>query len=230
MIYNLQETPVISAFEHPTQEEIKEMPNFYGSDVDFVLNHPETPDFVKNMVNAIPWSGKRKYRIIQTRTALVDEKFGMIGNFWHIDVDIPAYRFSDVHRVSQSYDDFISHFVTFGQVDGENLADTEFITTPLEIDEILDFKNLDYFKFVRDVEARRPFETKIVKSGQLVRYTSYNIHRGLQPNRKGYRGLVGSIESDVMFPINELKPKLCAKSPLIDFNDLRPRRHSKNRI
>jgi len=228
MIYNLPDTPVIKDFEHPSQDEIKNMPNFYGSDVDFVLNHPDTPDFVKKMIDAIPWSGTRKYRIIQTRTALVNPYFGMIGNFWHIDVDIPAYKFSDRHRVSCSYDDFISHFVTFGQVDGINIADTEFITSPIEMDEVKDFKNLDYFKFVLDVESKRPFNTKIIKSGQLVRYSSYNIHRGLQPTVEGYRGLVGSMESDVMFPVNEMKPKLCARSPLIDFK--KPRKHSKNRI
>jgi hypothetical protein len=217
MIYNTKETPIIKKFKQPTQEQIMEMPNFYGCEVEFIMNHPDTPDFIKEIVESVPWSGKRKYRVVQTRSAIVNPSQGMIGNFWHIDVCIPTYHPFDTERVSDSYEDFISYLITFGNIDGENLANTEFITTPIEMPALETFSDLDYFQFVKEVEARRPFETMVVECGSLVQYSPYNIHRGQTAKIEGYRGGIGCIESDIVYPVNRLKPKLCAKFPVINF-------------
>lgn len=195
---------ILGMYPNPTQEDIRGCPNFLPSRPEFVLEHPSTPDFLKRVVNNIPWTNTRKHKLALVRTALVNEDVGMTGCFWHIDVA------GETADSSVFYDDLILWLITFGQVNGEALGGTEFITSALELPE-LDFSNPDYLGFAHSVQSKT-FESIIVPNGQLVNYSTYDVHRGLFCRRElsGYRLTLICGESDYIKPVDIEKDKLSA--------------------
>lgn len=202
---HVPQAQIIGDFPHPSQEDIQNCPNFLPSSAEYVLGHPDTPEFVKQVIESIPWTNTRKYQGVLIRTAHVDENAGMTGCFWHIDI---AGETAD-HSVT--YDDLKLWLITFGEVNGEGLGGTEFITSELELPEI-DFSNPDYSGFSRLVESKT-FESFIVPSGRMVQYSTYDVHRGLfcREGHEGYRMTIICAESDHIRHVDSEKNKLSAR-------------------
>jgi hypothetical protein len=102
-------------------------------------------------------------------------------------------------------------------VDGEDFGGTEFITTPLDLPQV-DFANPDYAGFSRIVEGKS-FDSMVVPSGQLVQYSTWDVHRGLlcRPGLKGYRMTVICAESDHIRPVDMERQRLSAGMKRPDF-------------
>jgi hypothetical protein len=159
--------------EPPTQEEIYNMPEYFALSREEIYAHDGCPSFLKRILDQFPWDGRNN--VLQVRPQdFRKAKPALLGDHWHIDIMV---RLNDGHvRVAKSLDEFHLMVCSWGDV-----VETEFIATPLDLPDLND-PSISHMDFFHEVN-RRQFEIRAPKPGQLVEYTSKDIHR-MGPNIK----------------------------------------------
>lgn len=152
-----------------------------------VLSHPTASRAVKNKVAQLPWGwgGERAHRWLYIRHQKVaaGQPDRRSGSFWHVDVDA-VFR-----SVAPDWDDFRAMAVSFGDI-----AETEFIATPFDIDVDGPPRSSMYVELLPQLPAT--FETHAPAPGQIAHYTVRDFHRAGPVRRSGHRLIILAFETN----------------------------------
>lgn len=168
MIYNQTFHP--SKFiEPPTQEEIYRLPEYFAMSLDEVVAHDQCPSFLKRILFEFPWDGRPS--VLQIRPQdFRQKKPDLLGDHWHTDVMV---RLNDGRvRVAKSSYEFHLMVCSWGDV-----TETEFISTPMDMPDMFD-PGVD-FSPMQLLTTAQSIQHTIWRAspGQLVEYTSRDLHR-----------------------------------------------------
>ena len=169
MLYNT--THKLGDFiEGPTQEEIYNCPHYFAMSLN-QIKESHAPSWLLKVLDQFPFDGRNN--IIQVRPQDFREKNVKIdGSHWHCDYNQRLIdKDGKEYKVYPSrHDDF--HIMTVSWGAGPM---TEFIETPLDLPNNLD----DWPAWKRNLDERlkEPYQSSLCPKGQMIEYTSYDIHR-----------------------------------------------------
>jgi hypothetical protein len=160
--------------EGPTQEEIYVCPDYFALSRSEIYAHSGCPEFLKRLLDEFPWDGR--HNVIQVRA----QDFrrappDALGSNWHSDILV---RLHDGNvRVAKDSKEFHLMVCSWGDV-----VETDFISTPMEMPDCLgeEGKTFSPMDLLNRVHASQ-FQFESALPGQLVEYTSADVHR-MGPN------------------------------------------------
>lgn len=189
MLYNT--THKLGAFiEGPTQEEIYNCPHYFAMSLQQIRD-AKAPTWLLKVLDQFPFDGRNS--IIQVRPQnFRNENIKIDGSHWHsdynqrlIDKDGNEYKVYPTR-----HDDF--HVMTVAWGAGPQ---TEFITTPMELPNNLE--DWQAWRDALDLRLSQPYESMKCPKGQMIEYTSYDLHRadGIL-HSTGYRLIIIAFDND----------------------------------
>ncbi len=191
MIYN-QSWHRRQTIEGPTQEQIFTMPEYFALSREEVYAHAGCPDFLKRILDLFPWDGRKSLLQIRPqdfRTRMPDA----LGSNWHTDIMV---RLHDGH-VRVARDSYEMHLMvcSWGEV-----VETEFIGNAMEMRDIFDKQTPEFspMDLLNNVHRTR-LQIERAEPGQLIEYTSRDIHRmGERPRLGRLRLMIVAFDSDTI--------------------------------
>lgn len=180
-------------------ESLRTLPQFFRATPEFVwrLGGP----IYRKFLSAIQFSGEFKY-------ISIDSRVHMLMPGWY--PCIPGWHCDDFYRPNGQQPDLVNvpPMVHYAMVLGST-AFTEFISKPIELPSPDTF-NSDrplYAHYNEYIEQLKQFKlaTIHVKSGEIIRFTGLDFHRGTAATNSSWRLFVRATESDIQEPYNELR-------------------------
>ncbi len=174
-------------FEDLQQHDIERCPRLDGISPHDLITRADVPEPIKEVVRQLPYTNQRKWCWLYVRPQLCvlggpDDRS---GSFWHVDVDA-VFR-----CVAPDWDDFQAMAVSFG-----NVAETEFIVDPLQIEVTGPPKSRDYVTFSPLVNAGQVWRTEAPRPCQVAHYTIRDFHRAGPIRRTGWRLVILAFETN----------------------------------
>lgn len=178
--------------EGPTQDQIYRMPEYFARSREEVFADPRCPDFLKRILDQFPWDGRKSLLQIRPqdfRTRVPEA----LGSNWHTDIMV---RLHDGNvRVARDSKEMHLMVCSWGDV-----VETEFLGNPMEMRDIFDgqkpeFSPMDLLNTVH----RTPLKIESARPGELIEYTSADIHRmGDRPRLGRLRLMIVAFDSDTI--------------------------------
>lgn len=168
MIYNTGWKPG-KIIPSPTQEEILYLPEYFAFSKEEIYADKDCPYFLKTILDQYQFDGRNN--VIQVRTQdFRDPKVIMKGDHWHTDIMVTLN--DGKLRVARNVKDFHLMVCSWGDV-----VETEFMKTPLDMPDLFDsqgpFSPMDLLIKANSIKD----QTYSPLPGQLVEYTSADIHK-----------------------------------------------------
>jgi hypothetical protein len=154
--------------EEPSQGEIYSCPEYFAMSREEIEADEGCPPFLRRILGEFPFDGRPN--VVQVRPQ--DFRSGypiLIGDHWHTDVLV---RLNDKRvRVAKHAHEFHLMVASWG-----NVVETEFMTEPTDMPDLFTDKA---FGPVQLLSWARLYtgKTQCAEPGQLVEYTSTDIHR-----------------------------------------------------
>jgi hypothetical protein len=185
----------------PTQEQIYKMPEFFAMSRNEICNNAKCPDVLKEILDQYPWDGRDN--VIQVRTQDFRVKRPpALGGHWHTDVMVLLN--DGISRIAKSSDELHLMVCSWGGVVG-----TDFLTTPMEMGDV--FTKADNFtvgNIMLNANAG-PQDHYQSKDGELIEYTSLDIHRmGTTPNLGKFRLMIVAFDCSTISPGGIVLPSI----------------------
>lgn len=182
----------------PSPDEIRATPQFLRADPDMV--HRLGTPFLRRVLASAP--------LPRARHVTVDTKVHMLMRGWH--ACIPGWHCDDFHRPGGGQPDlagiraaWAEHaLVVVGPTALPEFA-VEPLTLPSPADLPVDGRPV-YALYHERIEAARPRRARPA-SGQLVRFSCLDFHRGVPAEQPGWRLFVRVTASDHHVPWNEVR-------------------------
>lgn len=185
-------------FEDIPQEDIARCPLLEGGHSPAeILARADVSESIKNVVRELPYSGDRAYTwlYIRPQQCTISGPDHRSGAFFHVDVDA-VYR-----CVAPDWEDFRVMIVSFG-----NVAETQFISDPLELEVTKLPQVSDYVNFSGIVNNGYPWKLESPKPCQVAQYTIKDFHRAGPIRRNGWRLAIVVFETNAP-PVDKWPPR-----------------------
>lgn len=194
MLYNTTNrfTKIIEA---PSQEDIYNCPHYFGMSYDQVKN-AGAPKFLINLLDQFPFDGRKNILQIRPQDFRANN-IKIDGSHWHTDYNVRLLVNGQQTKIySNGHDDFHLMVISWGSG-----PSTEFITTPMELEDNLKNKNSkegwDAWNTSLNEKLSRPFEKITASKNQMIEYTTRDLHRadGIL-HSKGLRLMIVAFDCD----------------------------------
>lgn len=175
------------------QEEIRNTPSGVHDlcDFDKLVERGIYSSAVRNIARRLPWKNDREFQtlIVRSQGAAALEK--RTGSFWHLDIDVVGKQ---GQIVAPTWDDMRLAVVSFGDA-----CETEFIAEPLELAVGPVPAVSLYVELAGRINAMQTQAGLLIRRarpGQVVSYSSRDIHRAGPIRNHRNRLLLIAVESD----------------------------------
>ncbi len=188
----------------PTQAEIYGCPEYFGLSRDEITSHESCPSFLRRILAAFPWDGRQS--VVQVRPQDFRKAAPeALGRHWHTDINVLLN--DGQRRIASSSSELHLMVCSWGGVVG-----TEFMTTPLTLPDVLNpasnFSPMDLHNAANAVTEPGYVST----DGELVEYTSLDIHRmGPSPTLGTLRLMIVAFDSDQIAGGGKILPSLSSR-------------------
>lgn len=172
---------------------------FYRASAEFASERGG--DFFRNLLSILDLSGGR-YVSIDSRVSMLMPGWYPCIPGWHCDDFFRPDGQPALERLLP-----INHYCL---VLGAEVSTTEFVWQPIdlpsptEIYEACDSDRPLYAHYNELIESRR-FATRRLKSGEVLRFTGLDFHRGLPAEKSGWRAFIRITVSDHREPKDEIR-------------------------
>jgi hypothetical protein len=194
-----------------SQEDILNCPEFFAMSLEEIEKSGSCPEFLLKILRAFPWLSRPN--VIQVKPQDFRKSVPRaLGTNTHLDDNV---RLKDgVCRTSDNLFDFRLLSVCFGDV-----LETDFVSTPMELPDLDDKKNVDYAKWFANLPNNLQYHH--AAPNQLAEYTSRDLHRmGTRPRLGRARLFIVAFECNKPISGGKIFPTILEreKNP-INFDD-----------
>jgi hypothetical protein len=204
LLYNTTHR-VTKSIASPSQEEIYNCPEYFALSYDEILKSKTCPEFLKKILDEFPWDGRPNVLQVRPQDFRV-KRPELLGDNMHTDIMV---RLNDGNvRVARNSHEFHLMVCSWGGVTG-----TDFIKTPMEMRDIFDGVKPEFtpMDLLNTVHAT-PFDVVTSKEGELIEYTSRDIHR-MHPNYRlgNFRLMIVAFDTDTVVAGGMVLPSIKEK-------------------
>jgi hypothetical protein len=197
MLFNDENTSVVAKID--TNVNVRDLTQFYRSSGEFAFAHGGK--FFRDLLPMLDLSGGRFISI--------DSRVHMLMPGWY--PCIPGWHCDDFYRPEgQPALDSLLPIKHYCVVLGAHVSTTEFLWQPVELPtpvEIYDAcgSNHPLYGHYNEMIEERQFKTRRLSSGEVLRFSGLDFHRGLPAESSGWRAFIRVTVSNHREPKNEIR-------------------------
>jgi hypothetical protein len=214
MIFN-KRIKVLHTLEAPTQDEIRQIPQFYRADFDMVYRLGG--DFLRQVLKYCKFESHYNYLSIDTRVHML-----MPG--WY--PCIPGWHCDDFYRPTGGQPDLENvmtkamathHLVVAGDTSfTQFLCLNSDLPSPSELQHIPGNLYAKYDDLINAKIEAGTLKSFDVKNGEIIQFSPLDFHRGVQATRHGWRVFARTTQSNHYQPQNEIRTQTQVYLPVVN--------------
>ena len=204
MIYNTG-FKISKYIKGPTQEQIYTMPEYFAMSKTEIYADPNCPSILKEILDQFPWDGRHNVIQVRPQDFKIQIPKEALGGHYHTDIMVLLN--DGTSRIAKDSNELHLMVCSWGDVVG-----TDFLTTPIEMGDIFNPADNTSPMDVHLKALHGPQDHYQSKNGELIEYTSLDIHRmGSNPKLGRYRLMIVAFDCDSVPAGGKILPSIAEK-------------------